>query len=108
MHDFLALPKGDRLRPIVQGVRDQRLVGGRIIPIDPSRNDVVAFLNVLDVTPRGDHHACRFMAEERRQSLTRSCWPLHGVKLRVTNATGEELDEYLVRRRIGKLNFVHH
>ena len=40
--------------------------------------------------------------------MTRSCWPLHGVKLRVTNATGEELDEYLVRRRIGKLNFVHH
>jgi hypothetical protein len=84
----------------------ERQWGVGIIPIDPRGDDVIALFHVIYATSSRNHDPGCFMAQQRREAMTRPSRPPHRVNLCMTNAARKELGQNPVGRRIRKLNFI--
>jgi hypothetical protein len=47
------------------------------------------------------------MTQEFREAMTRPSRPSHRMNLRMTHSARKELDQNLIRRGIGELNFIY-
>ena len=89
MHDLFSTPVRRVLRPIVQRVRDERLICRGVIAINPGRDHVIAFFHMMDIPPFGDYDTGRLVSEKLGQTMSRPRRALHRVQLRMTYAAGK-------------------